>query len=198
MSNVKKSETHTQNTPTEAVFLNRETWLNLGCGFRKRPGFINVDKFDNCNPDVVHDLNLAPYPWDDNSIDHVEMYHTLEHLEDWYTGFTEIARILKVGGTAEIRVPDESDPNALAFRDHYHVFTQRSFDNVIGAIKRTTTNAEFLSMDTVPLSIIEYNQVPYTSYQWMVRWCPWLLRWCANHLRGFIFEQRFKFKKVQV
>lgn len=174
------------------------TSLNLGCGFNKKLGFINVDKFDNCEPDIQWDLDVFPYPWEDNSIDLIEIFHTLEHIKDWYSAFVEMSRILKVGGLLLIRVPDESDPHAMAFRDHYHVFTLRSFDNVVGMIKRSTTNAEFASMDLVPLNLLSHYQVPYTEYQWMIRWCPWLLSFCANHLRGFIFEQRFDFVKVEL
>ena len=141
--------------------------LNLGCGFNKKPGFINVDKFDNCEPDVQWDLDEIPFPWEDNSVDLIEIFHTLEHVQNWYPCLTEMARILKVGGSLEIRVPDESDPNALAYRDHYHVFTRRSFDNVVSGVPRSTTNAEFLQMNTVPLWDIGYAQVPYERYQWM-------------------------------
>ena len=172
--------------------------LNLGCGFKKMDGYINVDKFASCLPDMVLDLNVAPYPWDDNSVDGIKIYHTLEHLQDWYIAFTEIARILKIGSTVEIRVPDESDPNALAYRDHFHVFTRRSFDNVVSGIPRSTTNAEFLEMEVIPLLDVGYAQVPYTRYQWMDKWCRWLLRFCADHFRGFIWEQRFYFEKVEI
>lgn len=170
--------------------------LNLGCGFKYKPGFVNVDKFDNCKPDVVHDLEVIPYPWDENSVDLIEITHTLEHLRDWYPAFKEMARILKVGGELHIRVPDESDPHALAYRDHYHVFTRRSFDNVVSGV-RDTTNAEFMSMGRVMLIDVGYFQVPYMRYDWMAKWCPWLLRFCANHLRGFIYEQRFYFRKIK-
>ena len=169
--------------------------LNLGCGFKHKLGFVNVDKFDNCKPDVVHDLEVLPYPWADNSVDLVEIKHTLEHLKDWYPAFEEMVRILKVGGELHIRVPDESNPHALAFRDHYHVFTSCSFDNIVSGV-RGTTNAEFMTLGTLRLIEVGYEKVPYMRYDWMVKWCPWLLKFCANHLRGFIYEQRFYFRKV--
>ncbi len=85
--------------------------LNLGCGFVHKPGFINVDLFDCCRPDVRWDLNKFPYPWDDNSVDNIEMWHVLEHLEDWWTVFLECTRILKMGGTLDIRVGHHQMPD---------------------------------------------------------------------------------------
>ena len=52
--------------------------LNLGCGDKKLPGFVNVDLFGN--PDIKHDLNIAPYPFKDNSVDYIISEHCLEHL----------------------------------------------------------------------------------------------------------------------
>ena len=37
--------------------------LNLGCGNYKMNGFVNVDKFADCEPDEVVDLEVFPWPW---------------------------------------------------------------------------------------------------------------------------------------
>jgi predicted SAM-dependent methyltransferase len=55
--------------------------LNLGCGSDYRQGYINVDRVSGV-ADVVHDLNVFPYPWSDNSVDEIVARHILEHLED--------------------------------------------------------------------------------------------------------------------
>lgn len=54
--------------------------LNLGCGFRRKDGYLNVDSQPACNPDLVLDLEQCPWPWDDNSVDEIYMSHVLEHL----------------------------------------------------------------------------------------------------------------------
>ncbi len=54
--------------------------LNLGCGFNKRDGFVNVDIGEHCAPDVVHDLERTPWPWDDSAVGEIYMSHVLEHL----------------------------------------------------------------------------------------------------------------------
>ena len=54
--------------------------LNLGCGKRRREGFINVDSQPGCQPDLVLDLEALPWPWADDSVDEVDLIHVLEHL----------------------------------------------------------------------------------------------------------------------
>jgi SAM-dependent methyltransferase len=167
--------------------------LNLGAGFNPLPDHVSVDNWGN--PDVKWDLNVTPYPWDDNSVDGIEMWHTLEHLPNWWEAFKECARILKPGGYLNIRVPDESSRTALTYRDHVAVFGLASFHGTIESDHGTNAWAETES-GSVPLKLVNYYQVPYREYDWMRRWCPWLLKFCANHLRNFIHEQRFYFRKV--
>ena len=45
--------------------------LNLGCGEDYKEGYVNVDFHGHVNIDVQHDLNSIPYPFADNSFDHV-------------------------------------------------------------------------------------------------------------------------------
>lgn len=172
----------------------RPVLLNLGAGLNPLPKpFINVDAYGT--PDVRWDLNVTPYPWEDNSVDGIEMWHVLEHLDDWWAVFCECARILKVGGYLHIRVPDESSKTALTYRDHNHVFSLASFHGIAG--RTSGTNAWAITEEgKVPLALVEYYQVPYTDYQWMIKWCPRILKFCADHLRNFIHEQRFIFRKI--
>ena len=52
--------------------------LNLGCGEKRIPDYINVDKYGN--PDIKHDLELFPWPWENNSVSEILLIHVLEHL----------------------------------------------------------------------------------------------------------------------
>lgn len=79
--------------------------LNLGCGVWKRPDCINVDFRKEVEPDVVHDLNVFPYPFADDSFDVIEASHVLEHLDRPFVVMKELHRILKPGGLLHLKVP---------------------------------------------------------------------------------------------
>lgn len=81
--------------------------LNLGCGIKKKEGFINIDINCNFNPDLVTDLNNLFYPFKDDSVDDVYVAQALEHLKIHLIDFLkEIYRILKPEGVLEIIFPN--------------------------------------------------------------------------------------------
>lgn len=83
--------------------------LNLGCGHRKIPGWVNVDVAAESNPDQVVDLERLPWPWPDNSADEVLLSHVLEHLgaaTEVYLGiFKELYRVCRDGAAVSVIVP---------------------------------------------------------------------------------------------
>ncbi len=95
--------------------------INFGCGQYKKEGFINIDISPATYPDILHDLEKIPYPFEDESIDLVEADHVLEHLNNPLSVMKEIWRILKPGGRATIKVPHFS-------RGFSHADHKRGFD----------------------------------------------------------------------
>ncbi len=85
--------------------------LNLGCGDKLMAGYQNVDACGT--PDQLCDLNLFPWPWEDNSVDEVFASHFLEHIADFERTILEIHRILKPGGIIHFFVPHFRNPLAL-------------------------------------------------------------------------------------
>ena len=167
--------------------------MNLGCGEKKFPTHINVDAYGK--PDFTWDLNVTPFPWGDNTFDGITMYHSLEHVEEWWECFTECARMLKVGGYLIIHVPDESSASALTYRDHHHVFSLHSFHGIDETGQGNNSWAE-TENNSVPLQLTGYLRVPFERYNWM-RFVPGLLKFCADHMRNFIWEQQFTFTKTR-
>lgn len=79
--------------------------LDLGCGKKKRANSIGVDYSDRHNADVIHDLNIFPYPFDSSSIDEVYMDNVLEHLDEPMRVMAEVHRICKPGAIVKVIVP---------------------------------------------------------------------------------------------
>ena len=54
--------------------------LNLGCGSKILADYTNVDKFNYYKPQITHDLEVTPYPFEDDSVDEILLSHVLEHI----------------------------------------------------------------------------------------------------------------------
>jgi 2-polyprenyl-3-methyl-5-hydroxy-6-metoxy-1,4-benzoquinol methylase len=52
------------------------------------------------------DLEAQPIPYEDNVFDHINCMHVIEHVNNPVGLFSEIARVLKPGGTAYVEAPD--------------------------------------------------------------------------------------------
>lgn len=94
--------------------------LNLGCGALKKDGYVNVDWHSLVEPDVVHDLNVFPYPFEDGTFDLVEAIHVLEHLDRPFRVMQEIHRLAKPGARIIVRVPHFS--RGFTHAEHFHGF----------------------------------------------------------------------------
>ena len=81
--------------------------LHLGCGTKRMPGWVNIDSVKGVEPDLVHDLT-TPFPYADQSVDEVLAEDLLEHFDKYMRVLvmSEWARVLKVGGTITIQVPN--------------------------------------------------------------------------------------------
>lgn len=83
------------------------TYLNLGCGSRYHPGWINIDIAPQ-GPEVIrHDFNRG-IPLPESSCDVVYHAAVLEHVRhsDAATFLGECYRVLKPGGIVRVGVPD--------------------------------------------------------------------------------------------
>lgn len=101
--------------------------LNLGCGFNKPDGFVHVDMFEECSPDVVHNLENFPYPFDTDSVDEILFNHSLEHIGQQSSIFLkimqEIYRICRHEAIIKINVPHPRHDNFISDPTHVRAIT---------------------------------------------------------------------------
>ena len=80
--------------------------LNIGSGYKKYDGFLNIDSFAGCEPDRLVDIEKDKLPFEDNTVDEVYCHHILEHLgEGFFHAIQEIYRVCCDGAIINIRVP---------------------------------------------------------------------------------------------
>jgi len=121
-----------------------KTELLIGCGnSRDRkirlptqgPEWNNLTTLDyspDCNPDVVHDLEVLPFPFGDNTFDEIHAYEVLEHTGnqgDWrffFDQFSELHRILKPDGLLLATVPRHDSVWAWGDPSHRRVILKES------------------------------------------------------------------------
>jgi SAM-dependent methyltransferase len=109
-----------------------ERVLNLGSGFKPIAGAVNVDSVSDCEPEVIHDLEKFPWPFETDSFDRIEAEDILEHLHDTVRTMEEIHRICAPGGVVHITTPHFTCSNAYEDPTHCHQFGYFTFDHFTG------------------------------------------------------------------
>jgi hypothetical protein len=112
--------------------------LNLGCGYDRRAGYLNVDLNDFHAPDLVGDVRSLPM-LPAGGYREIVAQDVLEHLEraDGPVALAEWARLMAPGGVLRLRVPDlpsmlrwlreqdDSDHHRLVM---HHMFGTQAYD----------------------------------------------------------------------
>lgn len=109
----------------EEIVVEEKVRIDFGCGQNCTVGedgkkYIGVDEVQLEGVDIVHDLTVFPYPFEDNSVDEIVSNHFVEHLtgEEFIKHFDECYRILKTGGKMKVVHPYAF--SVRAFQDPTH------------------------------------------------------------------------------
>lgn len=102
--------------------------LNVGCGGQAQPGWVNVDAVQQPGVDVVHDLDVFPWPFDDASFDQIRAIDIYEHVDKPIGFLGEVHRILTAEGTVHIHTTYFKNPAAFTDPTHKRFLTEASFD----------------------------------------------------------------------
>jgi SAM-dependent methyltransferase len=102
--------------------------LDVGCGQNKLAGAVGIDANPRSHADVIHDLGVFPYPFDDNEFDEIVCRHVVEHVPDVLGFVTELHRITKPGGRLKIVTPHYSNPDWATDPTHRNHLNSYSFN----------------------------------------------------------------------
>jgi SAM-dependent methyltransferase len=97
--------------------------LDVGCGSAKYPGAVGLDISPDTEADVVHDLDVFPYPFEDASFDQVLLQDVIEHVAEPMRVFAELHRITRPGARVHLRTPHYSSVLAYGDPTHRHYFS---------------------------------------------------------------------------
>jgi ubiquinone/menaquinone biosynthesis C-methylase UbiE len=102
--------------------------LDIGCGTTKFQGAIGVDCIELPGVDIVANLNIFPWPFEDNSIDRIIFKHSISHFNDIVQIMEEVHRICKPGAVVDILAPHYSSDNYLTDPTHKMSLGYRSMN----------------------------------------------------------------------
>lgn len=151
--------------------------LNLGSGYKKYPGYINVDGDVNCNPDYLinlDDINLH-LPFGTNSVTRIICSHVLEHIGDgFFKLLQEIYRVCKPGAIIDITVPHPHHDCQLIDPTHKRFILPETFrlfskkHNQL-EIERGGSSSTLALMFDVDFEIVEYQFIHDSFYDNIIK-----------------------------
>jgi SAM-dependent methyltransferase len=95
-------------------------------------GALNVDISPLVKPDIVHDLNVLPWPFPDSQFETAVMEDSIEHLKDVVSTMEELHRVCKNGALVRITTPHFSCANTFTDPTHLHHLGYFSFHYFTG------------------------------------------------------------------
>jgi ubiquinone/menaquinone biosynthesis C-methylase UbiE len=101
--------------------------LELGCGRKKRPGAIGIDRIDLPEVDIVSDVEEGLGFLPDGCVDEIHARKFFEHVQNFEKLMSEIVRVLKKEGKVFVFVPHFSNPHYYSDPTHKRIFGLYSF-----------------------------------------------------------------------
>lgn len=109
--------------------------LNLGAGNKPMASdnarhVVNHDRTAHrLEINAVHDLNVLPWPWPDNSFDQIIARAVFEHLDiDLVRSLNECWRLLRPDGVLHLKLPYWNSDNSYQDPTHRWFFSLRALD----------------------------------------------------------------------
>ncbi len=150
--------------------------LNLGCGHTKLQGFVNIDKMDENNPDLVFNLEMngvrRRLPMADDSVDFVFGSHVIEHIRNIFDLFRELYRVCKPGARLLFITPYATSDDAFESLDHCRLLNENSWmylDSVTNDGCAYAIDFDFKVLQTVLVPYKEFlndSEIDFKKKHW--------------------------------
>jgi len=107
--------------------LDEKHGLNLGCGDEACPECVNIDVASRPGVDIIHDLQVFPWPLPSDRFDEVWAIDLLEHLPALVPTMEEIWRVSRNNAVVHVRVPYWNSRWAWVDPQHLRGYTEETF-----------------------------------------------------------------------
>ncbi|HYD50591.1 MAG TPA: methyltransferase domain-containing protein [Terriglobales bacterium] len=101
--------------------------LNLGCGDKRKPGFLGVDQYRAGGVDVLADVTRLPFA--DSSVDAFHLDNVIEHIPDMVGLVRELVRTGRPGAAIEVITPHFTAWASWRDPTHVHHLSYFSMDH---------------------------------------------------------------------
>jgi SAM-dependent methyltransferase len=167
--------------------------LDVGCGSNKYPGAFGIDLSPDTHADLVHDLNVVPWPLDDESFDQILLQDVLEHLRNPYDVFSELHRLARPAARVLLRTPHFSSVLAYSDPTHTHSFSAAAIRSLAAPGFAHYTAARFrvvhLTIDMwLPFRVLGMEAVAN-------RWSDWYEKYLAFRFPAMNIRAEFEVLK---
>lgn len=96
--------------------------INIGCGNKKREGFIGIDLYQCSAVNIISDISKY-IPIKNNSVEEIYASHVIEHIFDIASLMKEIHRVCKNNAVVTIITPHFSSIDSWRDPTHVHHLT---------------------------------------------------------------------------
>lgn len=117
-----------------AVPRDKSRILQIGAGREEKIG-LTIDINEDLQPDILHDLNVLPWPLKGRKFDVVRLFSIIEHLDYPLKALEYIHEILDPGGLVIILTPHFSDAASFVDPTHKWHLSVQSFDYLVPGSK---------------------------------------------------------------
>ena len=116
----------------ELIAQNSGIFLDIGCGANKQPGWVGMDIREMPGVDIIHDVELYPWPLPDECVKLALASHLVEHINPHKFGFinfmNEVWRVMKPNGGFLMSLPHGSSQGFIQDPTHCNPCNEATWD----------------------------------------------------------------------